>query len=48
MGQRVVSPMLRRTTIIAATSCRTQSCDMTWAAAMLHIVFTPRRRGVGH
>jgi hypothetical protein len=31
MGQRVVSPMMRRTTIIAATSCRTWSSDATWA-----------------
>ena len=30
MGQRVASPVLRCTTIITATSCRTQSYDVTY------------------
>jgi hypothetical protein len=30
MGQQVASPVLRCTTIITATSCRTQSCDVTY------------------
>jgi hypothetical protein len=32
MGQRVVSPIVRRTTIITATSCRTWSSDATSSA----------------
>jgi hypothetical protein len=31
MGQRVASPVLRCTTIITATSCRTWSSDATWS-----------------
>ena len=31
MGQRVVSPILRRTTITATTSCRTEFFDMARA-----------------
>jgi hypothetical protein len=31
MGQRVVSPILRRTTITATTSCRTEFFDMAGA-----------------
>ena len=31
MGQRVVPPILRRTTITATTSCRTECFDVTRA-----------------
>ena len=37
MGQRVVSPMLRRTTITATTSCRTEFFDMARAQRIRHI-----------
>src|SRR5215510_4497503 len=37
MGQRVVSPILRRTTITATTSCRTEFFDMAGAQGIRHI-----------
>src|SRR5262249_23693696 len=37
MGQRVVSPILRRTTITATTSCRTEFFDMARAQRVRHI-----------
>jgi len=36
MGQRVVSPILRRTTITATTSCRTEFLDMARAQWIRH------------
>ena len=37
MGQRVVSPILRRTTITATTSCRTEFLDMAIAQGIREI-----------
>ena len=37
MGQRVVSPILRRTTMTATTSCRTEFFDMARAQRVRHI-----------
>ena len=37
MGQRVVSPILRRTTITATTSCRTELLDMAGAERIRQI-----------
>src|SRR5262245_33295176 len=37
MGQRVVSPIVQRTTITATTSCRTEFFDMARAQRIRHI-----------
>ena len=41
MGQRVVSPILQRTTITATTSCRTEFFDMARAQRIRHIPADP-------
>jgi hypothetical protein len=43
MGQRVVSPILRRTTITATTSCRTEFFDMARAQRIRHILAHPHQ-----
>jgi hypothetical protein len=46
MGQRVVSPMLRRTTITATTSCRTEFFDMARAQRVRHIPADPHQNNL--
>ena len=41
MGQRVVSPILRRTTITATTSCRTEFFDMARAQRVRQVPTNP-------
>jgi hypothetical protein len=41
MGQRVVSPILRRTTITATTSCRTEFLDVAGAQRVRDIPAHP-------
>src|SRR5262245_51614864 len=46
MGQRVVSPILRRTTITATTSCRTEFFDMARAQRVRHIPAHPHENNL--
>ena len=43
MGQRVVSPILQRTTITATTSCRTEFFDMARAQRIGQIPADPQQ-----